>query len=127
MDNKPSGVIDRMQLSDAEKKMVARLIKRKQTFIRLRWLLLFTGVFNIGAGIFCIVILLRCLRLDPAVTATFSNIAAVGIAALISPIAYFLFGIGGFILIDTLIHWRGRPEVDLLLRLIEDSRDIPNK
>jgi uncharacterized protein (DUF2062 family) len=110
-----------MQLSDVEKKMVARLIKRKQTFIRLRWLLLFTGVFNVGIGIFCFVILLRCLHL-----AQLDSTAAV-IVALAAPLVYFFIWVGTYILADTLIHWHGRPEVDLLLRLIENSRDIPDK
>lgn len=112
-----------MQLSDVEKKMVARLRKRKQALARSRWLFLFIGAFCIGVGVFCSVILLRCLRLDPAITAAFSNIAAVAIAVVISPIAYFFVWGGAYILTDTLVHWRGRPEVDLLLRLIEDSRN----
>ena len=106
-----------MQLSDVEKKMVARLRKRKQAFIRLRWLLLFTSVVCIGVGVFCFVILLRCLHLVQ------SDSAAAVIAALAAPLAYFFVWGGTYILTDTLVNWRGRPEVDLLLRLIEESHD----
>lgn len=110
-----------MQLSDLEKKMVARLRKRKQTFVRLRWLFLFTGVINVGIGIFGFVILLRCLHL-----VQIDSAAAVTVA-LAAPIVYFFVWFGTYILADTLIHWHGRPEVDLLLKLIEESRDVPNK
>lgn len=103
-----------MQLSETEKKMVVRLRKRKQTFTRWRWSLLFMGIFSIGVGIYCFVILFRMFQLD-STAATW--------AAFFAPLAYLFVGIGAFLLTDTLIRWRGKPEVDLLLRLIEDSQN----
>ena len=103
-----------MQLSDAEKKMVAKLRKRKQSFASWRWLLLLTSVFIIGCGAYCFSILLRFLKLDSA---------GVVSVALVAPFAYLLTWSGMWIMLDTLLNWHGRPEVDLLLRLVEESQD----
>jgi hypothetical protein len=103
-----------MQLSDAEQKMVARLRKRKQTFARWRWALLFTGIFSMGIGIYCFVILLRMFQLDSTAAAW---------AAFFAPVAYLFLIIGTWIAADTLMSWHGKPEVDLLLRLMEDSQN----
>ena len=103
-----------MQLSDSEKKMVASLRKRKQTFARWRWWLLLTSVFSMGVGIFGFWTMLRCFQMDSAFVAE---------VAFSAPVAYlFLWG-GIWMMIDTLAKWNGKPEVDLLLRLIEDSQD----
>ena len=45
--------------------------------------------------------------------------AAIGMA----PIAIILVLTGAWFIADTLMNWHGKPEVDLLLRLIEESRD----
>ena len=103
-----------MKLSDAEQRLVARLRKRQRDFVRLRWLLLIFSALSMGAGIFGLVGLYHCYRADFvfAVAATF-----------MAPLAYLFFFLGVWLAADTLISWRGRAEVDLLLRLIEDSRD----
>jgi hypothetical protein len=103
-----------MQLSDTEKKMVARLRKRKQSFARWRWWLLLTSAFCMGVGIYCFSVLLRCFQLDSASGA---------IVAFMAPVAYLFVWGGAWMITDTLVNWRGKPEVDLLLKLIEDSQN----
>jgi hypothetical protein len=102
-----------MQLTDVEKKMVATLQKRRRTFIRWRWLLLLTGVFCIGNGIYIVSILQQCFKPD---------FGAVAILAAAAPMAYFFIGFGAWLGGNTLINWNGKPEVDLLVRLLEDQR-----
>jgi uncharacterized membrane protein YoaK (UPF0700 family) len=103
-----------MQLSDTEKKMVARLRKRKQSFARWRWMLLLSSVFSICCGVYCFSILLRFFQLDSASAVSF---------AVVAPFAYLLIWSGVWIMLDTLVNWHGKPEVDLLLRLVEESQD----
>jgi hypothetical protein len=103
-----------MQLSDVEKKMVARLRKRKQSFARWRWMLLLSSALIIGCGIYCFSVLLRCFQLDSASGA---------IAAFIAPVAYLFVWGGTWMITDTLVNWHGKPEVDLLLKLMEDSQN----
>jgi hypothetical protein len=104
-----------MQLSDAEKKMVARLRKRKQSFARWRWWLLLVHIFSMGVGCYGLWTMWRCFEMDPTL--------AIGEVAFFAPIAYlFLYG-GLWMMVDTLINWHGRPEADLLLRLMEDSQN----
>jgi hypothetical protein len=107
-----------MKLSDAEKKMVARLRRRKESFARWRWLRLFTSLFCIGAGIYFFLMLLKCMR--PEINLIF-------IAMMILPLAYLFLWVGAWLMTDTLINWNGKPEVDLLLKLIEESQNDPNK
>jgi hypothetical protein len=58
--------------------------------------------------------LLRCFQLDSA---------AASMAAFIAPVAYLSVWSGAYIVTDTLVHWHGKPEVDLLLKLLEDSQN----
>ena len=104
-----------MQLSDAEKKLVARLKKRQQQFTRWRWVGLLGAILCIGVGIYAFLVL-RDFAHEP-------SLPSVMAIAFLSPIAYLL-QIGGFgLLIHLAAFWRGRPEVVLLLRLMDDSQD----
>lgn len=104
-----------MQLSDTDKKLVARLKKRQQQFIRLRWVGLFAAILCIGIGIYAFVILQQFAQ-EPALPSVMA-------IAFLSPVVYLL-QVGGFGLLIYLVKfWRGKPEVDLLLRLMEDSQD----
>jgi hypothetical protein len=110
-----------MQISEAEKKMVERLRKKKNTFMHIRAGLLFSGVFSIGVGVFCSVMCLRWFQLDSGLTGITGLTTAM--IAFFMPGAYLFVMMGTWILTDTLINWNGKPEVDLLLRVIEDAQD----
>jgi hypothetical protein len=103
-----------MQLSDAEKKIVVRLQKQQQSFIRWRWGILLSSIVSIGCGIYCMLIVRQCFRPD---------FASITILAIGAPIAYGMFVIGVWLMIYTFMNWNGKPEVRLLLRLIEESQD----
>jgi hypothetical protein len=104
-----------MQLSDAEKKLVARLKKRQQQHIRWRWVGLLGAILWIGVGIYAFLVL-RDFAQEP-------SLPSVMAIAFLSPIVYLL-QIGGFaLLIYLAAFWRGRPEVVLLLRLMDESQD----
>ena len=104
-----------MQLSDTDKKLVERLKKRQQQFVRWRWVGLLGAILCIGIGIYAFVILEQFAQ-EPALPSVMA-------IAFLSPIVYLL-QVGGFgLLIYLVAFWRGKPEVDLLLRVIEDSRD----
>jgi hypothetical protein len=104
-----------MQLSDTDKKLVARLKKGQRQFIRWRWVGLFGAILCIGIGIYAFVVLQQFAQ-EPALP----SIMAI---AFLSPVVYLL-QVGGFgLLIYVVTFWRGKPEVELLLRLMEDSQD----
>ena len=108
-----------MQLSDADKKIVARLQKRQQSFIRWRWGILLSSLVSLGCGIYCILILQQCFRPD------FSSIT---ILAAATPVAFMMVAMGAWLMVYTFMNWNGKPEISLLLRLlllrlIEESRD----
>ena len=104
-----------MQLSDADKKLVARLKKSQQQFIRWRWVGLLGAILCIGVGIYGF-LLLKDFAQEPALPSVMA-------IAFLSPIVYLL-QIGGFgLLIYLAAFWRGRPEVLLLLRLMDESQD----
>jgi hypothetical protein len=110
-----------MQLSDTDKKLVARLKKWQRQFIRWRWVGLIAALVSIGVGFYAYHVLMQ-------VTSHFIQHpediidAVLGIAYLF-PICLVL-QLGGFgLLIYIVTFWRGKPETSLLLRLLEDSRD----
>lgn len=103
-----------MRLSDSEQKLVVRLRKRKQSFARWRWLILLTSVFCIGVATYCFSVLSPLVESDSAVAAH---------AAFAAPVIYVFLGIGVWLMVDTLFSWHGRAEVDLLLKLIEESQE----
>jgi uncharacterized membrane protein len=104
-----------MQLSDTDKKLVARLKKSQQQFIRWRWVGLFAAILCIGIGIYAFVILQQFAQ-EPALPSVMA-------IAFLSPVVYLLQVSGFGLLIYLVTFWRGKPEVDLLLRLMEDSQD----
>ena len=75
-----------MQLSDAEKKLVARLKKRQQQFIRWRWVGLLGAILCIGVGIYAFLVL-RDFAQEPALPSVMA-------IAFLSPVVYLL-QIGG--------------------------------
>jgi lipid-A-disaccharide synthase-like uncharacterized protein len=104
-----------MQLSDTDKKLVERLKKRQQQFIRWRWVGLVGSILFIGVGIYAFVVLQHFAQ-EPALPSVMA-------IAFLSPVV-FLLQVGGFgLLIYLVAFWRGKPETRLLLRLLEDSRD----
>ncbi len=104
-----------MQLSDTDKKLVARLKKQQEQFLRWRWVGLIGALFFIGIGIYGFVIVDGFAQ-EPALPSVMA-------IAFLSPVV-FLLQVGGFALLIYLVtFWRGKPETRLLLRLLEDSRD----
>lgn len=102
-----------MQLSDAEKKTVVRLRKREASLIRWRWAGVVGALCYLGIGAFCLVATLNFLR-DPDLNAALMLSLLIP-TALGSTAAGVGFGVYIF------LRWNGRPETQLLLKLIEES------
>lgn len=104
-----------MKLFDTDQKLVARLKKRQQQFIRWRWVGLLGATLCIGVGFYAFLVL-KDFAQEPALPSVMA-------IAFLSPIVYLL-QISGFgLLIYLAASWRGRPEVVLLLRLVDESQD----
>jgi hypothetical protein len=103
-----------MELSDTEKKMVARLRKKQQQMIRWRWWLLLTGIFCLGASGYCLSILLRPVR-EP-------DLAFVLSIAFFIPQIYVCVFFGAVAIGYAWANWNGNLQDRLLLRLIDEKR-----
>jgi hypothetical protein len=97
-----------MQLSDIEKKIVARLRKREASLIRWRWAAVFGALGYLG-----MVAALHFLR-EPDLN------AALMLSVLV-PMALGATGAGVGFGVYIFLRWNGRPETQLLLRLLEES------
>jgi hypothetical protein len=102
-----------MQLSDTEKKMVARLRKREASMIRWRWAGALGALGYLGVGVFSMIAVLHFLR-EPDLTAAL-------MLSLLVPMTLGATAAGGCFAVYLLLRWNGRPETLLLLRLIEES------
>ena len=101
-----------MELSDTEKKMVARLRRKQETILRWRWFMLLFGIGFTGASFYLLSMLTRFAR-EPDLAAVLM------ISCFLPPIYLFLvFGAGtiGY----TWANWHGNPQDKLLLRLIDE-------
>jgi hypothetical protein len=103
-----------VHLSDSEKRLIVRLKKRQMQLIRLRWIGLVTGTFSLGLGIFAFVVMEQALNKP--------DVLEVLVAAWLVPTIYIFFGAGAFLIAYVIILWNGKPEIHLLLRLIEESQ-----
>jgi hypothetical protein len=108
-----------MILTFAERKMVAKLKRRKESSAEGRWSFLFFAALNVFVGILGILFVREHLS-DPD-SKHFTH--DIYYSVLMAPISCCLILIGAWLIIDKLINWHGRPEVDLMLRLIEESQD----
>ncbi|MBE7501235.1 MAG: hypothetical protein M5U12_30525 [Verrucomicrobia bacterium] len=104
-----------MQLSDTEKKMIARLRRREEQMRRWRWWLLFVGVFCLGAVCYSFTILLRLFH-EPDLTAVF-------VIACFLPQLYLGCLVGAGMIGYTWARWSGNPQTRLLLRLLDEKID----
>ena len=104
-----------MHLTDTEKKMVERLKKRQQSLKRWRLVGLLGAFGNIGVGCYGIFVLEHFLR-EPDLPAALA-------AAFLIPSVYVVVCTGVGLAVYILLHWNGKAETLLLLRLIEDSHD----
>ena len=104
-----------MELSDTEKKMVARLRRKQQQMLRWRWLLVFVGVFCLGASGYCLSMLIRFLH-EP-------DLASVLVIACFLPQIYLCVLFGTWVICYTCANWNGNPQDRLLLRLIDEKCD----
>jgi hypothetical protein len=104
-----------MQLSDADKKLVARLKRRQQQLIRWRWIGLLAAISSLSTGIYAFVVLEHFLQ-QP-------DLPAIVAIACLFPAVYVLVGIGAGLMVYLFLCWNGRPETSLLLKLIDETQD----
>jgi hypothetical protein len=102
-----------MQLSDAQKKMVAQLRKREASLIRWRWAGALGALGYLGIGVFSMVAALHFLR-EPDLNAAL-------VLSLLVPMTLGATGVGTAFGVYIFLRWNGRPETQLLLKLIEES------
>jgi hypothetical protein len=101
-----------MQLSDTEKKMVARLRKQEASLLRWRWL-----------GLVCIVLFWGVMGYNTALVIHLlyePNLSSVLAIACFLPLVYLFAALGGWMTGELWMSWNGRPERRLLLRLIDE-------
>jgi hypothetical protein len=104
-----------MELSDIEKKMVARLRRKQEQMLRWRWWLLLTGISCFAASGYALSLLLRLLH-EPDLT-------SVLIIACSLPQIYLGVLFGTVVIGYTWTNWNGNPQTRLLLRLLDEKRD----
>ncbi len=95
--------------------MVERLKNRQQSLIRWRWVGLIGALVYIGAGCYGLASVIHFLH-EPDIT-------SVLIIACMLPVAYGLVALGVGLAAYLFLRWNGKPETNLLLRLIEDSQN----
>jgi hypothetical protein len=107
-----------MHLSEAEKRMVGQLRNREASLIRWRWVGAVSALLYIALGAFSLAAVLRVLRTpDP-------NAAL--LLSLLVPATFGMTAIGVGLAVYLFLRWNGRPEILLLLRLIEESEKHEN-
>lgn len=102
-----------MQLSESEKKLVAQIRKREASLIRWRWVGVLAALGYLGIGAFSMFASLRFLR-EPDLNAAL-------MLSLLVPITLGASLVGVVFGVYIFLRWNGRPETQLLLRLIEAS------
>ena len=107
-----------MHLSNEEEKLVTRLKKHQQSFIRWRLGTVTSALTCTGAGFYIILVLLRFLSKGEL------TLEIVLIVSLAMPAAFLLFFGGLLLTVHVFSCWNGQPQTRLLLRLIEDSQGL---
>ena len=104
-----------MELSDLEKRMIARLKKRQQVVVRWRWIGLIGSLVYAVVGLGGIVFSLHFLNGQETTREV--------IVPCIFAAALGLFVLGVVLVAYLLLNWNGDCQTRLLLRLIEDSQN----
>jgi hypothetical protein len=104
-----------MELSDIEKKMVARLRRKQAQMVRLRWWILLSGIFCFAVSGYGYSVLSRALH-EPDL------MSVLAVAALL-PQIYICMFVGAGAIGYAWANWNGNPQDRLLLRLIDEKRD----
>jgi len=104
-----------MELSDIEKKMVARLRRKQVQIVRLRWWILLSGIFCLAVSGFGASILMRDLH-EPDL------MSVLAVAGLL-PQVYLCSILGGGAIGYAWANWNGNPHDILLLKLIDEKLD----
>ena len=107
-----------MQLSDPEQKLVTRLQRQQQSFIRWRWVGLLSACTAFGCGIYGGWVSLQCIRPD---------VLSATVLALVFPVSLWMFCLGAWQMGYVIVNWNGKPETRLLLKLIESLRGDASK
>jgi hypothetical protein len=103
-----------MMLSETEKKMVVRLRKEQESFLRLRWVGLLGSIGSIGVAIYGFANLIRHFNKP--------EMSSLLVATWLLPQLYLLAIAGSLILGYVVRYWRGNPRTILLLKLLDQSK-----
>jgi hypothetical protein len=104
-----------MELSDTEKKMVARLRRKQVQTVRLRWWMLLGGIFCLAVSGYGSSVLMRALH-EP-------DLMSVLAVACLLPQIYICMFLGAGAIGYAWANWNGNPQDRLLLRLIDEKLD----
>jgi len=104
-----------MELSDTEKKIVARLRRKQVQMVRARWLILLSGIFCLAVSGYGSLMLVRALR-EPDLM---SVLAVAGFL----PQIYVCMFLGAGAIGYAWANWNGNPQDRLLLRLLDEKLD----
>jgi hypothetical protein len=99
-----------MNLSDSEKRMVAKLRKREASLVRWRWGIAIVALGYVGLGAFGLAVALRFLQTEDPNTPL--------VLSFLVPLIFLVTLIGVGLGVYLSLRWQGRPETVLLLRLI---------
>jgi hypothetical protein len=109
------GVIAPMELSETEKKMVARLRKKQEQMVRWRWWLIVVGLLCLAVSGYGLWMLLH-FRHEP-------NLISGLMIAMFLPQIYLCLLFGAWMIGYAWANWHGNAQDRLLLRLIDEKRD----
>lgn len=107
-----------MQLSDKEKEMATKLRKQQRFMIRWRWVFLLIVLLDYVSAI--------ALSMFEYSLAENNRLALLALGIIV-PTVYALLGAGTILLVYVVQRWNGKPEIRLLLRLIDELQkdDVP--
>jgi hypothetical protein len=104
-----------MELSNTEKKMVARLRKKQEQMLRWRWWIIVGGAICFGVSGYGLLVLKRFLH-EP-------DLSSVLVVAVFLPQIYLCALFGAAAIGYVWANWDGNPHERLLLRLIDEKHD----
>jgi hypothetical protein len=110
-----------MEFTPQEKKWIEHLRKEERQWPRLRWFCLGAGIFTLLVYTFMVILLFKII--DYATEAQDGLQSAwVLVAAIIWPKCLLGFIFGTWLIVRTIINWRGHAKHILLLRLLDATQ-----
>jgi hypothetical protein len=115
-----------MQFTPQEMKWIERLRKEERQWPRLRWFTLGAGIFSILCYGFILIVVFYFPGFPESASDVTDLVFWLVFFAVEWPKCLIGFLIGGWIIVWTILNWRGNANRILLLRLLDASQKIPD-